>query len=97
MYLVSVEFTKPENEVQAVMNAHREYLQEYYAQDKILGWVSKIEPDNGGFVLYDCATREEAQALIALDPFAIEGVAKHTLYTIKPNQMKEDIYSRLFE
>ncbi len=96
MFIVSVTFIKPMDEVNAVMEAHRDYLKKYFEEDKIIGWVSKTEPDNGGFVFYNGKSSDEVEKLVALDPFSTQMVATHDIYAVTANKMKDNLNEWFF-
>jgi uncharacterized protein YciI len=61
--------------------SHREYLGSLKEQGKLAA-SGPFEDDSGALIIYEADSREEAEALIAEDPFRKAGVFKS--YTIKP-------------
>lgn len=96
MFIVSVTFIKPMDEVNTVMEPHRDYLKKYFEEDKIIGWVSKTDPDNGGFIFFNSHSHEEVEALVALDPFYTHAVATHDIYGVTANKMKDNLNEWFF-
>jgi uncharacterized protein YciI len=60
---------------------HREYLGTLKEQGKLAA-SGPFEDDSGALIIYEADSQEEAEALIADDPFRKAGVFKS--YTIKP-------------
>jgi len=77
MYAI-VCFDRPDSA--ALRDAHRAAHQEFlsqYSKRIVFGGPLKSAPEGastGALIVVDCATREEAQALIASDPFYRGGV-----------------------
>lgn len=61
--------------------SHREYLGTLKEQGKVAA-SGPFEDDSGALIIYEADSQEEAEALIAEDPFRKAGVFKS--YTIKP-------------
>jgi uncharacterized protein YciI len=61
--------------------SHREYLGSLKEQGKLAA-SGPFEDDSGALIIYEADSQEEAEALIAEDPFRKAGVFKN--YTIKP-------------
>lgn len=61
--------------------SHREYLGTLKEQGKLAA-SGPFEDDSGALIIYEADSQEEAEALIADDPFHKAGVFKS--YTIKP-------------
>ncbi|GAA2273707.1 YciI family protein [Nonomuraea roseoviolacea subsp. roseoviolacea] len=78
MFVVSVHYTSPLERIDALMSAHVEWLDRNYAAGVFLASGRKV-PRTGGVVLAAGVSREELDAIVAEDPFAVEGVATHEI------------------
>ena len=74
MYVVMLEYVRPVEEVDVHMEAHRAWLEGYYAAGNFLASGPKI-PRSGGVILASAGSREELDRILAEDPFIIHGVA----------------------
>ena len=83
MFLVDVTYIKPLDEVMRLAPAHRAYAATQYAAGRYLLSGRKL-PRTGGLILANVDTREEMQAIVAGDPFFIEGVAEYALTELQP-------------
>lgn len=73
------EYVQNSERVAAARPAHRAYLTQLLDAGQ-LAYAGPFEDGSGALIVYECATREEAEALIAADPFAAAGVFhRHTL------------------
>ena len=67
-------YTAPVEQVEALVPAHRAYLQQQLAAGLFVA-SGRREPWTGGVILAR-GTREAVEAAVAADPFTIEGVAE---------------------
>jgi hypothetical protein len=73
------EYVPEPERVNAARPAHRAYLTKLLDAGQ-LAYAGPFEDGTGALIVYECATREEAEALIAADPFQAAGVFhRHTL------------------
>ncbi len=75
------EYTADPALVTATRPAHRAYLTKLLDAGR-LAYAGPFEDGSGALIVYECGTREEAEALIAADPFNASGVFHK--YTLKP-------------
>lgn len=69
MLIAILKYTKPLNEIDALISKHREYLQMLLTQNKLL--VSgKLQPRTGGVIIAKNSTRAEFEKILEEDPFA---------------------------
>jgi len=78
MFVVTLTYVKPLEQVEAHLEAHRAYLAEQYAAGTFLA-SGPQEPRNGGVILARSESIEHLQAVLASDPFHVHGVAQYTL------------------
>lgn len=83
MFVVLLTYTQPLEAVDALIPAHREYLQRMYQAGTFL-LSGRREPRDGGVILADAASRHELEVLLAQDPFHAHGVASYQLVEFVP-------------
>ncbi|MEE1877008.1 YciI family protein [Altererythrobacter litoralis] len=74
MFILSLSYVAPLEEVDALLEAHIAWLKQNHAEGRFQAWGRKI-PRTGGMIFATVGGREEAEALAASDPFIIGGVA----------------------
>lgn len=88
MYLFISKYVKPLEEVDRVLPKHVAYLDENYANGNFIFSGRQI-PRVGGVILCKADTKTDAEAILALDPFAIEGVAAYEVIEFDPTKYAE--------
>jgi uncharacterized protein YciI len=78
MFIISSRYTKPLSEVDALLEAHKEFLKKHYSLGHFIASGRKI-PRSGGVILVKCSDRAELDRIIAEDPFTIGGVAEYEI------------------
>lgn len=78
-----IQFTVPLSEVEPHIPAHRAYLKEGYEAGRLL-YSGPLVPRTGGLVLARAENRAELESLCARDPYALAGVATHTILEFDP-------------
>lgn len=76
MFVVELNYLKPLAEVDAQLEAHRSFLAEQYAAGVFLASGPK-EPRSGGIILARAASAEALDAVLAADPFYLQGIAEY--------------------
>lgn len=76
---------RPLEEVDAHLDAHKAYLDRYYASGTFLASGRRV-PRTGGVILANCASREEAERLVAEDPFSVHGIARYEIIEFQPTK-----------
>jgi len=71
-----IQYSKDQNKIQMVRPRHRQYLAELKAQGK-LAVSGPFTDDSGALIVYEAATREEAEKLAHGDPFYEAGIFLH--------------------
>ena len=84
MFAFVSEYQKPLEEVDAHREAHLGFLAGLNEQGRIL-ISGRRNPPVGGVVIIDAADLDEAQAIMAEDPFAKAGVARYEAYEFTPS------------
>lgn len=85
MYIILINYTKPIEEVNAVVADHRAYLDTLYAADKLIcsGRRSTL---TGGVLLSNAKTREEIDNIIKNDPYNLKQVAEYEVIEFTPGK-----------
>lgn len=76
MFVVLLSYKKPVAEVEHYLEAHRQFLDESYAQGYFLASGPKV-PQEGGVILVRTMAREALEAHLLNDPFYREQVADY--------------------
>ncbi|MEY9964482.1 uncharacterized protein YciI [Streptacidiphilus sp. MAP12-16] len=76
MYVVTLTYTAPLEQIDALVPAHREWLDRNYADGAFLASGAQI-PRVGGVVLARAESRAALDAVLAGDPFRVGGVATY--------------------
>ncbi|CAG9297624.1 YciI family protein [Celerinatantimonas diazotrophica] len=90
MFIVSLTYLCDLAKVDAHLVAHRQYLDDLYAQGKLLLSGGK-KPRDGGIILAHNVTREELNELLTQDPFYQQGVARYEVTEFTPRQTAENM------
>lgn len=78
MFIISLTYQKPLEEIDAHLSKHVEFLKSHYAKGIFLASGRK-NPRTGGIILALASNKAEIEAIIALDPFYIHGVAQYEI------------------
>jgi uncharacterized protein YciI len=85
MFVLLLTYTKPLDEVDAVMREHMAWLRKQYAAGRFVVSGRQI-PRTGGVILARGDDREEIEALAASDPFVAGGVATVEVIQFRASQ-----------
>ncbi|KMN29863.1 hypothetical protein VI26_22020 [Chromobacterium sp. LK1] len=77
MFIVSLSYTAPLSDIDALLDQHIVWLQQGYAAGLLLASGRK-SPRTGGVILAR-GERAELEALLARDPFAVANVARYEI------------------
>lgn len=94
-FVVLLHYTRPLEEVAPVTPEHRAFLDQGYDQ----GWFlvsGRRNPPVGGVIIARAPSREDLEALLAGDPFAVHGVARHECLEFDPVKRHPE-YAKFFE
>ncbi|MES1247186.1 MAG: YciI family protein [Actinomycetota bacterium] len=81
-FLLISRYTAPREQIEALVPAHREYLQAQFASGLFVVSGRRV-PWTGG-VIVARGTREQVDAAVAADPFTIEGAAETEIVEFQP-------------
>jgi uncharacterized protein YciI len=88
MFIFSLTYVKPLSEVERLLPAHFQFLDEYYKKHLFMCSGRKI-PRTGGVILCNCADMVEAKAIMEKDPFYKEGIAQYDIIEFVPSKSSE--------
>ncbi len=88
MFIVSLTYKSPLEEIDRHLDAHVAYLKEEYAKGRFIASGRKV-PRTGGIILSKVETRAELKAILANDPFSIAGVADYDVVEFVPSMVAE--------
>ncbi|MBU0962134.1 MAG: YciI family protein [Proteobacteria bacterium] len=78
MFVVSLTYERPLEEVDNHLDAHVAWLQEEYGKGSFIASGRKV-PRTGGVILSGVKTRDELQLILAKDPFQQAGIAQYDI------------------
>ncbi|TVU59768.1 GTP cyclohydrolase [Vibrio atlanticus] len=89
MFIVSLEYQVPMEEVDRFIPEHVKFLNEQYE----LGYFQlsgRKKPRTGGVILSMLSNREQLDAILAEDPFHREGIAKYEVIEMLPTKASRE-------
>lgn len=89
MFIAILTYKKPLSDVDKYLPAHREYLAENYAAGNFIASGPQT-PRVGGVIMMKATDRESVDALIAHDPFLINGIADYQVVEFTPTMFCDD-------
>ncbi|MFA5215734.1 YciI family protein [Sulfuricurvum sp.] len=90
MFIISLTYIKPLEEVDTLLEDHVDYLKEQYSLGNFLASGRKV-PRTGGIILARGASREEIETIIALDPFYRHHVAEYEITEFSPTMTTNEL------
>lgn len=84
MFIAILTYKKPLSEVDRFLAAHREYLAEHYAAGDFIASGPQT-PRVGGVIMMKAENRAAVEAIIAQDPFNINGIADYQIVEFTPS------------
>lgn len=90
MFIISLTYIKPLEEVDTLLEEHVDYLKEQYALGNFLASGRKV-PRTGGVILARGASRDEIETIITLDPFYRHGVAEYEITEFSPTMTIDEL------
>ncbi|MBR2495007.1 YciI family protein [Helicobacter sp.] len=90
LFLIDVAYVADLPIIEAHLAEHRAYLARGYKEGFLLASGPKT-PRTGGMIIGRFVSKNEAQAFANNDPFALKGVANHTIVEFDPVLYAKDI------
>ena len=95
MFIAILTYKKPLSEVDRFLAAHRKYLANHYAAGDFIA-SGPQNPRVGGVIMMKAESREAVDAIIAEDPFHINGIADYQIVEFTPTMfITEELKSML--
>lgn len=88
MFVVSLTYKRPLEEVDRHLDAHVAYLKQEYANGNFIASGRKV-PRTGGVILCNVKTRDELDTILAKDPFHTAGIADYEIMEFIPSMVAE--------
>jgi len=88
MFIVSLTYKRPIEEVDAHLDAHVAYLKQEYAKGSFIASGRKV-PRTGGIILSKVETRDALEAILARDPFHSAGIADYEIIEFVPSMVAD--------
>lgn len=85
MFVISINYIKPLEEVEPHLEAHRAFLDRHFADGHFIAAGRKV-PRTGGIILAKAAGREQLNDLISADPFYVHEVAEFDVVEFEPTK-----------
>ncbi|WP_243357680.1 YciI family protein [Fundidesulfovibrio terrae] len=83
MFVITLTYEKPLEEVDRWLEEHRVFLRDNYAKGRFIA-SGPCTPRTGGVILAHGCCRDELDAVLETDPFKREGVAAYTVLEFDP-------------
>lgn len=83
IFIASLTYTVPIERIDTTLAAHLAWLKAGHEAGHFLAWGPR-EPRDGGLIFVRAASRAEAEALLATDPFMTEDLAEATIIEWTP-------------
>lgn len=94
MFIAILKYKKPLEEVDRFLQAHRDYLAEHYAAGNFISSGPQT-PCVGGVIMIKAENRIAVDAIIAQDPFNINGIADYQIVEFTPTMFCDDILKNI--
>lgn len=95
MFIAILKYKKPLEVVDRFLQAHRDYLAEHYAAGNFITSGSQT-PRVGGVIMIKAENRTAVDAIIAKDPFNINGIADYQIVEFTPTMFCDDSLKNIF-
>ncbi len=89
MFIAILKYKKSLEEVDRFLQAHRDYLAEHYAAGNFISSGPQT-PRVGGVIMIKAENRISVDAIIAQDPFNINGIADYQIIEFTPTMFCND-------
>lgn len=84
MYIISLSYVRPLEDVESQLPQHREYLDRQYSLGLFLASGPKVPREGGVILASGSLSRAELDLLLAEDPFHKHGLAKYHIVEFTP-------------
>jgi len=94
MFIVLLEYVKPLEVIDKLLEEHISFLDRYYSQGKFI-CSGRRTPRIGGVILVKGETQQEVQEIINEDPFYIHQAADYKIIEFTPTKYAPELASLL--
>ncbi|MCT4686852.1 YciI family protein [Vallitalea sp.] len=88
MFIISLKYIKPIEDVEKELNAHIKYLEKYYSLQKFV-CSGRKNPRIGGVILCNGKNIEEVEKIVNEDPFYINKIARYEIIEFLPTKFAD--------
>lgn len=89
MFIISLTYKTPLENVERYIPEHNLFLQKYYDSGVFITSGRK-EPRTGGIIIADISSKDEAEKTISEDPFYIHQIADYEIIEFIPSKYNEN-------
>jgi len=89
MFILTLTYIAPIDKIDALVSAHRVYLDKNYTFGKFICSGAQV-PRTGGIIVCNAADKAEVQHIISQDPFYTQGVAKYDIIEFTPTKFASE-------
>lgn len=89
MFVVLVEYIKPLEVIEKLLEEHIAFLDKYYEQSKFI-CSGRQNPRVGGVILVKAKSKQEVEDIISEDPFYIHQAADYRIIEFAPTKYASD-------
>jgi uncharacterized protein YciI len=86
MYVVTLTYTASLERIDDALPAHRDYLDTHFAAGHFVAAGPRM-PRDGGVILASSMERARLDAILAADPFAVQGLADYAVTEFKATRL----------
>ncbi len=90
LFALHIDYLVPLAQIDALLPAHVEYLDRFYADGTFLLSGRRV-PRTGGFILAAGASRSSIETITAQDPFVLHEAARYQIIEVAPTKASPDI------
>lgn len=94
MFIVSLNYIKPIEDVELHLEAHVEYLKKQYEKKAFVASGRKV-PRTGGIILANVESKAELEAILTEDPFHKNKIAKYEIIEFIPSMTLPEFSSMI--
>lgn len=95
MFIISLNYKCPLEEVDRHLEAHVAYLKQEYSNGNFIASGRKV-PRTGGIILSNVKTKSDLEAILEKDPFYQAGIAEYDITEFIPSMVAEG-FEKLLE
>lgn len=89
MFIISLTYIKPLEEVEKYLTEHITFLNKYYANNNFV-CSGRKNPRTGGVILCNAKNMKEVEEIINEDPFKKNRIANYDIVEFQPTKYAED-------